>query len=145
LSGATASRSSTVFLRRNQCVTEIRPEHLLNFIESPAFERQWEDLGLDDETDLTELQLAIMSGPTRGPVAPGTGGLRKLRFAPSRWQMGKRGATRVCYVYFAQFAMIYLVCIYAKGEKESLSAVEKKSIKALIERIENALRARRKK
>ena len=39
------------------------PEDLLHFIETTAFSKAWDELVLDDEDDLTALQLAIMISP----------------------------------------------------------------------------------
>jgi hypothetical protein len=50
----------------------------------------------------------------------GTGDLRKLRFLPETWPIGKSGALRVCYVYFEEVGEVLLVLIYAKSEKESV-------------------------
>lgn len=55
----------------------------------------------------------------------GTGGLRKLRFAPPSWHTGKRGATRVCYVHVIRAEAVGLVAIFATNEKENLSAEDK--------------------
>jgi hypothetical protein len=78
-------------------------EELLYFIETTEFTKSWEKLGLDDEDDLLALQLSIMAAPRRSPIIKGTGGLRKLRFAPAAWKVGARGAVRVCYVYFEEY------------------------------------------
>ena len=40
-----------------------KPEDLLDFIETRVFTQAWKDLGLDDEDDLTALQLMIMADP----------------------------------------------------------------------------------
>lgn len=119
-----------------------KPEDLLDFIQSTTFENQWKSLGLDDEMDLTALELFIMANPTGAPMVEGTGGLRKLRFAPAKWQTGKSGAARVCYVYFEEFGIVYLINVYRKNRKETLSANEKKTIKSIIARIEKNLRRR---
>jgi hypothetical protein len=84
----------------------LSPEDLLHFIETTVFTKAWEGLGLDDEEDLLALQLLIMSQPKAAPVIPGTGGLRKLRFAPVRWNVGASGAARVCYVHFEEYRQI---------------------------------------
>ena len=110
-----------------------QPEDLLDFIELEPFTNAWNRLGLDDDA-LAALQLAIMADPTAGDVIAGTGGLRKLRFSPPAWHQGKRGALRVCYVYFAEYGIVLLVIVYAKGEKDNLSHAEKKAIRDLIER-----------
>jgi hypothetical protein len=114
---------------------------LLDFIELKPFTNAWDSLGLDDDA-LTALQLAIMVDPTTGDVIPGTGGLRKMRFAPHAWHQGKRGALRVCYVYFAEYGIVLLVIVYAKSEKDDLSHAEKTTIRDLIERQEKELSRR---
>src|SRR5438132_13767829 len=100
------------------------PEELLTFIELRPFTRRWQQLGLDD-TDLQALQLLIMIRPKAGDVIAGTGGVRKLRFAPPQWRLGKRGALRVCYAYVEQAGTIVLGLVYAKGENDDLSSKEK--------------------
>lgn len=109
-----------------------KPEDLLDFIETRVFTRAWEDLRLTDD-DLFALQLIVMSDPKVSPVIPGTGGLRKLRFAPPEWQRGKRGALRVCYVYFEEFHIVLLVIVYSKSEQDDLSDQQKRVIKKLID------------
>ena len=120
----------------------VKPEDLLTFIELPGFIADWESLGLDVEYDLLALQFAIMAGPKGGKVIPGTGGLRKLRFSPPRWRTGKRGALRVCYVYFEEFAVVVLVYAYSKSQQEDLTPAEKKAVRKLIEREREALSRR---
>ena len=66
------------------------------------------------------------------PVIQGTGGLRKIRFAPSRWNTGKRGAVRVCYVYLQEYWTVLLVFAYGKHEKLDLTEDEKSGIKEYI-------------
>ena len=80
-------------------------------------------LTVDD--DLHVLQLAIMEKPKGAPVLPGTGGLRKIRYAPLRSGKGKRSGSRVCYVYFENYSIVLLVIVYPKNEKVDLSRREK--------------------
>jgi hypothetical protein len=77
-----------------------------------------------------------MEKPRRAPVLPGTGGLRKIRYAPFKSGRGKSGGSRVCYVHFEEYAIVPLVLAYPKNEKDDLSNAEKKAIKKLIEEIE---------
>jgi hypothetical protein len=65
----------------------------------PLFISKWQrpKMRLRDE-DLQALEIALMEDPEAGDVMRGTGGLRKIRFAPPSWSMGKSGALRVCYV-----------------------------------------------
>jgi hypothetical protein len=120
----------------------LRPDDLLHFIELDEFRQDWEGLGLDVETDLWELQNEIMSDPEGPPVVPGTGGLRKMRFAPSRWRIGKRGAIRVCYVYFKPHWTVLLLIAYGKNRKENLSASEQRAIARYIHVIERWFESR---
>jgi hypothetical protein len=117
----------------------LSPEDLLHFIESTVFTRAWDELGLDDEDDLMALQLLIMSQPKAAPVIPGTGGLRKLRFAPARWNTGSSGGARVCYVYFEEQGIVYLVHVYDKHQKDDLSDAEKRVIRDHIRRQKKAI------
>lgn len=69
---------------------------------------------LTDE-DLAALQIAIMCRPRAGDLISGTGGLRKLRFAPGGWKSGKSGALRVCYVFLEKYGMVLLCLAFSKG------------------------------
>ena len=107
------------------------------FIQTDEFLKNWEELGLTDD-DLRRLEYAIMKDPQVGPVIPGTGKLRKRRFAYEN--KGKSGSTRVCYVDFLVYDTVYLITAYAKKEKENLSRAECNEIKKLIGILENSLR-----
>jgi hypothetical protein len=85
---------------------------------------------------LQSLQRAVASAPFAGAVVKGTGGLRKLRFAPARWKTGKSGALRLCYVYYPDYSAVLLVAAYAKNRQETLSAAEAKAFREVIRRID---------
>jgi hypothetical protein len=125
---------------RQRCALEypehaFEPEDLLRFVHLKPFERGWKKLGLDDD-DLFALQLMIMLNPKGHPVVEGTGGLRKMRFAPSRWKTGKSGAARVGYCYLEEYGSVLLTIAYGKGRQDDLSPNEKEAIRHLIRRIE---------
>ena len=111
---------------------QLEPDQLLHFVELDEFGADWEQLGLDVESDLLALQHALMLNPMAGDLVPGTGGLRKLRFSPPRWSKGKRGALRVCYAYFQEFWTILLLMVYAKGVQSNLTAAEKQGIRKFL-------------
>src|SRR5437016_464121 len=113
----------------------LRPEDLLRFVHLKPFNDAWDKLKLNDD-DLAALQIMIMLDPKRHPVVKGTGGLRKMRFAPSQWQTGKSGAIRIGYVYLQEYATVLLVIAFSKNEKDEITPGEKKAIRALIKRIE---------
>jgi hypothetical protein len=112
-----------------------QPEDLLRFILLKPFEDGWDTLGLDDD-DLVVLQVMIMLNPKRPPVVKGTGGLRKIRFAPERWKTGKSGAVRVGYCYLEAYGAVLLIIAYGKSEKDDLTPPEAKAISRLIRQIE---------
>jgi len=121
----------------------LAPEDLLHFIESSVFTKRWEGLDLDDEDDLTALQLFIMSDPTGNPVVKGTGGMRKMRFVPPESKCGKSGGFRICYVYFAEYHIVYLIYVYTKHEKDEFDAGERNAIRDHIQLQKAALERRK--
>ena len=70
------------------------------------------------------------SNPEAGQVLPGTGGVRKIRWATRGH--GKRGGARVIYYYYNPSIPLFLLDIYAKNEKANLSGVDKRSLKQLL-------------
>ena len=118
---------------------DLNPEDFLHFVEMDEFRDDWKQLGLNDDEDTWALQSLIMCNPTSAPVVRGTGGLRKLRFAPERWNVGKSNAVRVCYVYFPKHWTVLLVAAYSKDEKDNLTDGEKAGIKKYIEQVESWL------
>ncbi len=119
----------------------LEPEDLLSFIEAQVFRREWRACGLKDD-DLWILQTMIVSHPDAAPIVGGTGGLRKFRFSPPGANRGKSGSHRVCYVYFEEYGIVYLITVYPKNQKDTISGSEKAAIKAMIERIEASLEER---
>ena len=117
---------------------QLTPEDYLRFVELDEFRDDWKRLGLDDD-DLWTLQMLIMCDPKGPPVIRGTGGLRKVRFAPEGWGTGKRSAARVCYVYFADHWTVLLVAAYGKTEKDDLTNAEKAGIRTYIRQVESWL------
>ena len=102
------------------------------------FVSEWKRLRLTDD-DLRNLERAIMARPDGGSVMAGTGGVRKLRFAPPSRPSGKSGGFRVCYAWFMTSATAVLLLIYPKNELENLTAADKKSIRFAVERIRSGL------
>lgn len=117
----------------------LSPEDYLTFIELEGFTRGWKKLGLTDE-DVMAIQMCIMASPKGSPVVQHAGKLRKARFAPRRWKVGKSGAARICYAYFEEFSVVLLVAIYDKTRTDDLTQEEKRQIKLLLERFESSLK-----
>jgi len=94
---------------------------------------------LTDE-DYGMFQKLLMSNPDGGKVMPGSGGLRKIRYADLKRQKGKRGGLRVVYLHLPDVNRIYLIDIYDKDSKANLSAAELKLLKKLAENLKNEVR-----
>jgi hypothetical protein len=102
----------------------------MTFRQMAIFAAQWGRLRLTDQ-DLQALERQIMERPEAGDVMQGTGGVRKMRFAPPSWHTGKSGATRVCYITFID-SVCYLFAIFPKNQQANLSAADKKSLHSLV-------------
>jgi hypothetical protein len=106
----------------------------LTFVQLSTFTTKWSKLKLNDE-DLRALEGMLISDPEAGDVIPATGGLRKLRFAPPSWHMGKRGATRVIYAFISSGDAAYLFTRYGKNERSDISPAEKKVFRQVLDRL----------
>jgi hypothetical protein len=102
----------------------------------PHFDREWTNMGLDDD-QLRFLQETLLDNPKAGPVMRGTKGLRKIRFAFEG--QGKSGSVRVAYVDFPEYETTYLVTAYPKNEKENLSKAERNAIAKVIMKLKHGL------
>ena len=118
------------------------PEDLLDFLELPVFTKRWEALGLNDDDDLSALQLFIMAAPRKAKPIKGTARIRKIRFAPQRWHSGKSGAARVLYVYFQEYGLVLLCLAYGKNEVDDISDAVKRYLNKLVREVERELRRR---
>jgi len=76
------------------------------------------------------MEATIAANPLAGPVIPGTGGIRKLRWAGTG--RGKRGGIRTIYFFHAGPEAIYLLTAYAKAAQEDLSPADKKAWSKLV-------------
>jgi hypothetical protein len=98
----------------------------ITIVQLQTFVSDWRRLGLSDE-DLQALEQLLMRRPDAGAVIAGTGGFRKIRFAPPSWHSGKSGAARVIYAHFPQIQAVILFLIYGKNEQGTLSAKQKQA------------------
>ena len=93
-----------------------------------------------NDADLQALESAIQRAPEGPPLIQGTGGLRKIRFAPPSRHKGKRGSFRVGFAYFQIKAAVFVVAIIAKNEKANFTAKERAEISAELKRAERNFR-----
>lgn len=92
------------------------------------------------KADRRAMEAAIVADPSAAPVVPGTGGLRKLRWAGSG--RGKRGGVRTIYFRQADADAIYLLSAYAKSDREDLSPADRKVLSRLVAAIKKEERNR---
>lgn len=102
----------------------------MTIIETHIFTRQLRALLSDDE--YRKLQTELVSRPDRGVVIPGSGGLRKLRWAGSG--RGKRGGVRIIYYWVSQKDAILMLFMYPKSDRDDLTSKQLKTLKGIIER-----------
>jgi len=100
----------------------------VKFIETPLFTKKVQALLEDDE--YKSLQIALLLRPEQGSIIPGSGGLRKVRWARKR--MGKRGGIRLIYYWDKKTESFYMLLIYSKSKKDDLSQDQLRILNQLI-------------
>ena len=93
---------------------------LVSFVETRLFTRLVLAYLTDEE--YAALQRAITLDPNAAPVIPGSGGIRKIRWAAAG--RGKRGGYRVIYYVRRAQGTVWMLTIYPKNVAESISAHE---------------------
>lgn len=99
------------------------------FVETKHFTRLITNL-LSDE-DYGELQNDLLHEPELGDKMPGSGGIRKLRFAAKG--RGKRGGARVIYYWAVSKELILMLDAYPKNEKADLSKDELRKLRRVVD------------
>lgn len=90
----------------------------MQFIEASIFTKLVYTYLTDDE--YLGLQAYLLKYPEAGRIVPGSGGVRKLRWAMAG--KGKRGGLRIIYFFKKRDHEIWLLTLYAKGEVDTLPA-----------------------
>jgi hypothetical protein len=103
-------------------------------VETPAYLAAAKDSGMTDD-ERRAIVDRIAENPIAGDVMPGTGGCRKVRSA--RRGKGRSGGYRVITAYGGSDIPVFLLTVFAKGEKANLTKAEcnelKKLTKAIVE------------
>lgn len=100
------------------------------FIEAPIFSKYIHSYF--DDNDYSALQQTLALRPDAGKIIPGSGGLRKLRWAGSG--RGKRGGLRIIYYWLREEGQVWLLTIYAKNEAEDIPLSVLKMLRKEVEK-----------
>lgn len=104
---------------------------LLTVAELPGYLRAAERLLGEGERAAVVAHLA--AHPTSGVLIEGTGGVRKLRWA--RGGRGKSAGVRVVYYFHSEAMPLYLLTIFAKGERANLSRAECNALARMVDEL----------
>jgi hypothetical protein len=107
-------------------------------IETPTFRKAVTAAGPTDD-EVFAMITAVACDPFAGDLIPGTGGARKIRFAGRG--KGKSGGFRVVTFYAADDVPVFLLDIYAKGERIDLSQAERNALRGILSQLGEAWRA----
>ena len=106
--------------------------------ETPTFSRHVDKLFSEDEK--RELIDFLAHNPLSGDEIPGTGGVRKLRFAALG--RGRRGGARVIYYYLDETMPIYALLAYAKTAKIDMTPDERRTVSKIAATLKAARQGR---
>ena len=67
---------------------------------------------------------------------PGTGGLRKVRFAPAGGHKGKSGSECVCDALFPSPGLVLMVVVFGQDDRGNLTPAERNDVRAMPARYE---------
>jgi hypothetical protein len=105
-------------------------------IETAAYLSAASDAGMREEERNTVVDM-LAANPLAGDVMPGCGGARKVRVAkPGR---GKSGGYRVITYFGGNDVPLFLLTVFGKNERASLSKAERNGLAALTTRLVESL------
>lgn len=112
---------------------------LLTVVETSAFVRRAEKLLSPEEHE--ELLFFLALHPQSGAEIPGTGGVRKVRYAARG--KGKSGGVRVVYYFFDEENPLYAIFLFGKNEQADLTPDQKREVASLAATLKAAAKVRR--
>jgi hypothetical protein len=104
---------------------------MITVVELPEFVRRVNKLLSEDERNSLVDYLA--AHPASGVIIRGTGGIRKLRWR--RKGTGKSAGVRVIYYYYNDKVPLFLLTVFGKSEKTSLSQGERNELAKLTRKL----------
>ena len=102
-----------------------------------TFVAQAKRIGLS-EHEMTDIVNTLAENPLAGDGMIGTGGARKLRHAGRGG--GKSGGYRTIHYFGGDRVPVFLLAVYGKGSKASLTMAEKNQLAKLLPNIADAYR-----
>ena len=104
-----------------------------------GFVRDAAEAGMS-EAEIENLVLFLSENPDAGVEIVGTGGCRKLRIAGRG--RGKSGGFRVVTFYSGVHIPLFLLTVFAKGEKDNLTKAERNDLHLITKAIVHEYRQR---
>lgn len=98
------------------------------FVETSLFTKKIGNY-LEDE-ELAELQSELARNPELGKIIPGSGRIRKLRWAAMG--KGKRGGARIIYYWAPQPVVILMLYVYVKSEVGDHTQEQVKLLRSVV-------------
>lgn len=106
---------------------------MYTIVETEQFIKESEKLL--SESEKSQLFEYLAKNPKKGDLIPGTGGVRKLRFANKG--KGKRSGVRVIYYFYNENNPVFLFDIYGKNQTIDLSNEDKKILYSIVKEMKN--------
>ena len=110
---------------------------LITIAEVPEFVRRAARL-LSAEERMALLEY-LTANPRAGDLIPGTGGVRKLRWA--RGGRGKSAGVRAIYYFHSDAMPLYLLTVFGKNERADLTAAERNELAGLARMLKATMRS----
>lgn len=110
---------------------------LVTIAEVPEFVRRAARLlSAEERMALVEY---LAANPRAGDLVPGTGGVRKLRWA--RGGRGKSAGVRAIYYFHSEAMPLYLLTVFGKNERADLTAAERNELAGLARMLKATTRS----
>jgi hypothetical protein len=102
---------------------------MLTIAELPEYIRTADKLF--SESERQDVIRYLAEHPKAGDLMEGTGGVRKLRWG--RGGQGKSGGVRIIYYFHDEVMPLYLLTLFAKGDKANLSKAQRNELAGLVQ------------
>ena len=107
-------------------------------VETYAFEKGAKAAGLSED-EVLRIKVYLSKNPDAGDLIQGTGGARKVRFRAAN--KGKSGGYRVVTFYAAEDVPVFLLDVFAKGDRIDLSKAERNELRSILSNLADEYRA----